>query len=94
MLVIALMPRVRTSPSGVCVLGISALASYGAAILVNATRITIAMWLAQRPTMLPTLTAAEVHRLEGIVVYFAGLVLLYEAARRVERLAAPAEILL
>lgn len=92
MLVIALMPRVRTSPSGVCVLGISVLASYAAAILVNATRITIAMWLAQRPTMLPTLTAAEVHRLEGIVVYFAGLVLLYEAARRVERLAAPADL--
>ena len=66
-----------------CVLGASLLASYGAAIFVNAARITIAMWLADRPFALSTFTPAQIHRLEGIVVYFAGLVLLCELARRV-----------
>lgn len=92
MLVIALLHRVRTSRSAVCVVAISLMASYAAAVFVNATRITVAMWLAQRPSALSTLSAADVHRLEGIVVYFAGLVLLYELARRVERLAAPQEV--
>jgi exosortase K len=85
MLVFALLHRIRSGRSGVCVLGISLLASYAAAVVVNATRITIAMWLADHPPALSTLTAAQVHRLEGIVVYFMGLVLLCELARRIER---------
>lgn len=85
MLVIALWHRVGSRLSGLWVLGASLLASYGAAILVNAARITIAMWLADRPSTIWAFTPAQVHRLEGIVVYFAGLVLLYELARRTER---------
>jgi exosortase K len=85
MLIVALLHRIRSGLSGFCVLGASLLASYAAAIFVNATRITIAMWLADRPSALSALTSAQVHRLEGIVVYFAGLVLLCELARRVER---------
>jgi hypothetical protein len=38
-----------------------------------------------------TLTPADLHRIEGIVVYFAGLVLLYELVRRLERVAPNAE---
>jgi hypothetical protein len=34
---------------------------------------------------LSTLTAADIHRFEGIAVYFGGLVVLYELARRVDR---------
>ena len=68
-------------------LGVSLLASYGAAVFVNAARITIAMWLADHPVALSTLTAGAVHRLEGIVVYFAGLVLLYELVQRLEPVA-------
>jgi exosortase K len=89
MLVIALLHRVGSRLSGLWVLGASLLASYGAAIVVNAVRITIAMWLADRPTLW-AFTPAQVHRLEGIVVYFGGLVLLYELARRIERGADPA----
>jgi exosortase K len=89
MLVIALLYRARSRLSGLSVLGASLLASYGAAIVVNAVRITIAMWLADRPSTIWAFTPAQVHRLEGIVVYFAGLVLLYELARRVERGAGP-----
>lgn len=85
MLVIALFHRVKSGPSGVWVTGASLLASYGAAIFVNATRITIAMWLADRPSALSSFAPAQVHRVEGIVVYFAGLMLLYELVRRVER---------
>lgn len=84
MLVFALLGRAGSGRSGLCVLGASLLASYGAAIFVNAARITIAMWLADHPSALSTLTPAEIHRLEGIVAYFAGLVVLCELARRVE----------
>jgi len=85
MLVVALLHRVRSGVSGLSVLAVCFSAGYLAAVVVNATRITIAMWLADRSTTLPALTSAQVHRLEGIAVYFAGLVLLCELARRVDR---------
>jgi exosortase K len=88
MLVLALLHRVGSLPSAVSVLSASLLASYGAAVLVNAARIVVALWLAAHPVS--AIGAAAAHRLEGIAVYFAGLVLLYELARRVERHAAPA----
>ena len=91
MLVLTLLHRVRSGLSGAFVLGSSLLASYAAALVVNATRITLAMWLADHPSALPALTSAEVHRVEGIVVYFAGLVLLCELARLVERRTCPVE---
>ena len=34
------------------------------------------------------MSAAEVHRIEGIMVYFGGLVLLYELVQRLDRRAA------
>jgi exosortase K len=85
MLAFTLLHRVRSVRSGVGVLGVSLLASYVAAILINATRITIAMWLAGRPLSVSSLSAADLHRLEGIVVYFGGLVLLHALARRIDR---------
>lgn len=88
-IVFALFHRIRSSSSGVCVLGASLLAGYGAAVLVNTARITAALWLADRPIALSTFSAAQVHRFEGIAVYFGGLVLLYEVVQRVERRAAP-----
>jgi exosortase K len=85
MLVFALFHRVRSGVSATHVLGVSLLASYSAAVLVNAGRITIAMWLAGYPATLSSFAAADVHRVEGITVYFAGLVLLYELAQRIDR---------
>jgi exosortase K len=86
MLVIATLHRVGSGASAARVVGVSLLASYAAAIMVNAVRIAIAMWLAAHPVT--PLSAADMHRVEGIVVYFGGLVLLYELAQRVDRRAA------
>ena len=84
MVAFALLHRVRSAGAGAGVLGVSLLASYAAAVIVNTVRISIAMWLAAHPVTFSTLTAADVHRLEGIIVYFGGLVLLYEVVRRVD----------
>jgi hypothetical protein len=51
---------------------------------VNTVRITVAMWLAAHPATLSSFSAADVHRIEGITVYFAGLVLLYELVQRLD----------
>jgi exosortase K len=85
MLTIALLHRVRSASSGLGVVAASLSAGYLAAVFVNATRITIALWLADRPSAVLSLGAGQMHRLEGIVVYFAGLVLLAEIARRIDR---------
>ena len=85
MLVVAQCHRVRSGLTATCVLGASLVASYAAAVFVNTVRIVIAMWLAAHPGALPALSAADAHRLEGITVYFVGLVLLYELAHRLDR---------
>jgi exosortase K len=84
MLVLALSHRVRSAISGASVLGASLVAGYSAAVVVNAVRIALAMWLAAHPGAL-FIGAADVHRLEGITVYFGGLVLLYEVVQRLDR---------
>jgi len=89
MLVFALLPRVGSAISAARIVGVSLLASYSAAVVVNAIRIAIAMWLAAHPVAWSTFSAADVHRFEGIAVYFGGLVLLYELAQRLDRRVAP-----
>ncbi len=85
MMALGFMHRVRSTVSCVSVVGSSLIAGYGAAVVVNALRIVIAMWLATHPIALFTLTAGDVHRFEGIAVYFGGLVVLAELARRIDR---------
>lgn len=85
MLGIALLHRARSIGAGAAVVAFSLAASYAAAIVVNAVRIVIAMWLAEHPVSLASFSADDVHRLEGIVVYFAGLVLLYDLVQRLDR---------
>jgi exosortase K len=85
MLVFALFHRIWSVTSAARVLGVSLLASYLAAVVVNTARIALAMWLAAHPATLPAFNAADVHRLEGIVVYFGSLVLLYELVQRLDR---------
>ena len=89
MLVFALLPRAGAGVSGACVLGVSLLAGYSAAVAVNASRIAIAMWLAAHPVAPHTFSAADVHRVEGIAVYFGGLLLVYELVQRFDRAASP-----
>ena len=78
MVVVALFQRIESATTAARVLGVSLLASYASAVLVNVVRIAIAMWLADYEVAVSGLTAADVHRLEGIIVYFGGLLLLYE----------------
>ena len=85
MLTFTLLHRVRSGSSAARVLGVSLLGSYLAAVLVNAVRIAIAMWLAAHPAVLSAFSADEVHRAEGITVFFAGLVALHELAQRLDR---------
>lgn len=92
MVTFALFHRVGSRISGARVLVVSLLTSYSAAVLVNAARIAIAMWLAAHPVALSTFTPAQVHRFEGITVYFGGLVLLYDLVLRFDRGAAPARL--
>ena len=84
MLVFTLLHRVSSAKSAARVLGVSLMASYLAAVVVNAARIALAMRLAAHPAALPAFNSADVHRLEGIVVYFGSLVLLYELVRRLD----------
>ena len=88
----ALMHRVGSGVSGASVLGVSLLAGYMAAVLVNAARIAMALWLATHPVGLSIFTAAQVHRLEGIAVYFGGLVLLHELVQWLDCRASVARI--
>jgi len=83
MVTVTLLHRARSLATAAGVLGTSLLASYGAAVVVNAVRIVAALWLATHPVSM--LSAGDVHRLEGIVVYFGGLVLLYGLVRRLDR---------
>jgi exosortase K len=90
MLMFALRRRIESWVSGGAVLAVGVIASYTAAVVVNAVRIAIAMWLADHPIAASAFSAAQLHRLEGITVYFCGLVLLHEIAQRVDRSAGAA----
>ena len=78
-------PGRRVGRVGVMVVGASLLVSYLAAVIVNSVRIVIAMWLAAHPPALSSLSPTDIHRLEGIVVYFGGLLLLYTVVQRIDR---------
>jgi exosortase K len=94
MVAFALLHRIRSLRSGAAVVAVSLAGSYVAAVVVNTVRIAIALWLAAHPVTFASLTAADVHRLEGIVVYFGGLLLLYELVQGVERGSAWRRVLL
>jgi exosortase K len=85
MVVFALFHRVGSPGSALRVLVVSLMTGYISAVLVNTARIVIAMWLAAHPVAITTLSAAQLHRLEGITVYFSGLVVLYELVQRLDR---------
>ena len=77
--------RVASCRSVAGVLLMCLLASYSAAVIVNAVRITVAMWLAAHPFGFRWMTAAQAHRVEGIACYFGGLVLLHHLVQRFDR---------
>ena len=82
MLTFASLWRVASYASGLRVLLVSLAASYVAAVVINAVRIAIAIWLADQPAAIAGMSAAEIHRVEGIAVYFGGLAVVYELGSR------------
>jgi exosortase K len=85
MLTLTFRRRVTSFCSGAIVLAGSVLIAYSTALIVNAARITIALWLMAHPLAVSRLTPAQSHRVEGVIVYFAGLVLLHELVLQVQR---------
>ena len=85
MVMFARFHRVASPLSAARLLAASLVVAYVVAVVVNSVRIAIAMWLAAHPVARATLSAADLHRVEGIVVYFGGLVLLYELTRWLDR---------
>jgi hypothetical protein len=55
----------------------AALLAYFATIVTNTVRISIALWLQRNPLEISWLTPNQLHRLEGIFVYFGFLLLLF-----------------
>jgi exosortase K len=62
----------------------AAVLAYGATLVVNTSRIALAIALHEGTIDLGELDRAEVHRVEGIAVYLVGLCALYAFARAIE----------
>ena len=84
MLVLALFHRGAGVWPALRVVGSALAVSYASAVVINTVRITVALWLADHRATTSLLSPAEVHRVEGIAVYFGGLVFLHELVRRYE----------
>jgi exosortase K len=59
--------------------------AYAATVIANTARIAVALWLTTHPLTTDFWTAARVHRVEGIGVYFGMLVLLHVLLQRLAR---------
>lgn len=81
--------RVESWRTAAGFIAVSLAASYAATVGVNAVRIAVAVWLIANPFEASWMTAAQLHRTEGIAFYFGGLVLLHELARRFDGSAPP-----
>jgi exosortase K len=73
------------------IVGASVALSYAGTVLVNTVRILVAIWLCSANLASGWWTPARVHRLEGIAVYFAGLMVLDLVARRFAQRSRPRE---
>ncbi len=60
----------------------AAAAAYACTLVANAIRISLAMAMQEGAVSVGPLTPAGIHRIEGIVIYFGGLLLLYRLISR------------
>jgi exosortase K len=65
-------------------LPIAALLAYVATLIANTTRICVALELQRRAVDISWLTGNQLHRLEGIVIYFGFLLLLFMLIERMD----------
>ena len=63
-------------------LPVSAVIAYLSTIIANTARISIALQLQQTPLKIGSLSSDQVHRLEGVIVYFGFLFLLFVISER------------
>ncbi|HEY2963195.1 MAG TPA: exosortase K [Pyrinomonadaceae bacterium] len=63
---------------------VAAVVAYGTTVVANAVRIFVALEMQARSTAVSGLTENQLHRLEGIVVYFGFLLLLFLLRERFE----------
>ena len=75
----------RAQPAGWSFLPAAALFAYVATIITNTVRITTALQLREMHYQSSWLNAGQVHRLEGILVYFGFLLLLYFLSERLNK---------
>ena len=74
-----------TGPRALAIrLAIAAVSTYVATILINTVRISIAVAMHRGHLRFGEMDRGEAHRLEGIVVYLGGLLLLFALARAIE----------
>lgn len=60
----------------------AALIVYLVTLLANTARICVALWLQRMPVKINGLDAAQLHRFEGIVIYFGFLLLLFVVSEK------------
>jgi hypothetical protein len=69
--------RYRTAPAGWLLIPAAGVISYAATVIANSFRISIALMLRQTDNTPIWVAPDQLHRLEGIVVYFGFLVILF-----------------
>jgi exosortase K len=94
LLALTVVPAVRASRAKLLVLPALAAAAWAVTVAANALRLAVAMALHDGGVAFGWLDAARVHRLAGIVVYFASLVAAHAAARRLVARETPAPLVL
>ena len=77
--------RARSWRAGAQLWALSLVMAYIATVFANTLRIVVALWLALHPAASGWWTAARIHRLEGIAVYFGMLVALHLLVQRMAR---------
>jgi len=80
MLVFSFLHRAKTLRTGLCLLITSCMTALCSTLVVNTTRIILAMRTSNNPLAVGVLSSDRLHRLEGICIYFLALSLLYYVA--------------
>ena len=75
----------RTRSNGWSVVPVSAVVAFVVTVLANAIRISVALQLRQNPVKTNVVNPEQLHRLEGIFIYFGFLLLVFVCSENVGR---------
>ena len=76
--------RVRSQSLSWRFIPLNAGVAYIATVIANTVRISLALWLQDLPTEVTWVNGQQLHRLEGIVIYFGFLLLLFLLTERIK----------